>query len=221
MADSPVFGPGRRCRILVADDHALVRHGIRKVFALDPGLEVVGEAATAGEVLAWLAADEVDVLLLDLSMPGCTGLDLIARVVATYPRVPVLVLTMNADRYLARAALRAGVRGFLSKDSTPQQLIDAVHDVGHGRIYVDPSLELEPAGSGDRAAAHEGLAQLSARERQVLIGLVGGKPVSDIAAELKVAANTVSTYKARLMEKLGQGSLSELVRFALRHGLVD
>lgn len=221
MVGSPSFQPGRRCRILVADDHALVRQGVRKVLALDERLEVVGEAATAGEVLAWLAADEVDLLLLDLSMPGCTGMDLVARVIATYPRVPVLVLTMNADPYVARSALQAGVRGFLSKDGSAQQLIDAVHHVRHGRIYVDPCLGMEEPAPEQGPGARERISQLSSRERQVLLALVGGKPVIDIAADLQVAANTVSTYKARLMDKLGQASLSELVRFAIRHGLVD
>jgi two-component system, NarL family, invasion response regulator UvrY len=210
-----------KCRILVADDHALVRAGIRKVFALDDRLEVVGEAATAGEVLAWLAGREVDLVLLDLAMPGCSGTDLIARVVATYPDLPILMLTMNADRQVARRALEAGVRGFLSKSSAPDELLRAIHRVAGGNVYIDPSLEGDSTGPATVPVPDGPLMQLSSRELQVLFGLVGGKPLVDIAAEMRIATNTVSTYKARLMEKLGQTSLSELVRYAIRHGLAN
>jgi two-component system, NarL family, invasion response regulator UvrY len=221
MTCTSISSPPARRRILIADDHALVRAGIRKVFALDDGLEVVGEAATAGEVLAWLAAGDVDVVLLDLAMPGCTGIDLIARVVAAYPRVPILVLTVNADAQVARAALDAGVRGYLSKDCEPGQLIAAIHHVAGGDIFIAPSLEVRVTAAAGVPAPVGPLAQLSSRELQVLVALVGGKPLVDIAAEMRVAANTVSTYKARLMEKLGQGTLSELVRYAIRHGLAN
>lgn len=221
MTGTSISRPPARRRILIADDHALVRAGIRKVFALDDRLEVVGEAATAGEVLAWLAGGEVDLVLLDLSMPGCTGIDLIARVVAAYPAVPILVLTMNADRQVARRALDAGVLGFLSKNSDPARLIEAVHHVAGGGVYLDPSLDESVPQAVAAPAPGTELAHLSSRERQVLVALVGGKPLVDIAAEMMIAANTVSTYKARLMEKLGQASLSELVRYAIRHGLAN
>jgi DNA-binding NarL/FixJ family response regulator len=221
MAGTSISPPSAKHRILIADDHALVRAGIRKVFALDDRLEVVGEAATAGEVLAWLSAGEVDLVLLDLSMPGCAGIDLIARVVAAYPGISILVLTMNADRQVARGALEAGALGFLSKSSEPRQLIEAVHHVVGGGVYVDPFLEGSLAGPITVPAPSRELAQLSSRELQVLVALVGGKPLVDIAAEMRIATNTVSTYKARLMEKLGQASLSELVRYAIRHGLAN
>lgn len=131
-------------RILIADDHALVRARIRKVLAMDDRLDVVGEAATAGELLAWLAAGEVDLVLLDLAMPGCTGFDLLARVIATHPGVAVLVLAVHADGPLVCAALDAGVLGLVSKNSEPRQLIAAVHRVARGGVYVGPSLEERP-----------------------------------------------------------------------------
>jgi len=209
-------------RVLIAEDHPLVREGIRKVLGFASDITIVGEAVTAADVLSRIEAGDVDLLLLDLLMPGSNDVDLIERVVAAHPKLPILVLTMHADPHIARRALQAGALGYLTKDTSPELLIDAAHHVAAGRDYVDPSL----SGALIRAfnAAQESPAQvseLSARERQVLLALVEGKSVIDIAAALGVAANTVSTYKARLMDKLGQASLSELVRYALRNGLVD
>jgi len=212
----PAAGP---IRVLIADDHALVREGLRKMLDLDDRLALAGQAASAAEVLAGLQAGGVDLLLLDLLMPGCTGVDLIERVAAAHPGLPVLVLTMHADPHIARRALKAGALGYLTKDVSPEQLIDAIHRVAAGRSYVDPSLSAELIRA--EQAQEEPMALLSTRERQVLIALVKGRSPTDIAAQLQLAPNTVSTYKARLMEKLGQDSLSDLVRYALRHGLVD
>ncbi len=209
-------------RLLIADDHALVREGIRKVLSFAADITVVGEAATAADVLSRLQFGDVDLLLLDLLMPGSNDVDLIERVVAAQPKLPILVLTMHADPHIARRALEAGALGYLTKDTSPELLIDAVHHVAAGRDYVDPSL----SGALIRSlnAAPESpvqVSELSARERQVLVALVEGRSVIDIAAALGLAANTVSTYKSRLMDKLGQASLSDLVRYALRNGLVD
>jgi two-component system, NarL family, invasion response regulator UvrY len=206
-----------RVRVLIADDHALVREGLRKVLGLDKSLEIVGEAASAAEVISRLSEGDVDVILLDLLMPGASGVDLIERVIAAHRALPVLVLTMHADPHLARRSLEVGAMGYLTKDSSPELVIDAIHHVSKGRSYVDPSL----AGAMLRpGSAEEGpLDQLSARERQVLIALVRGRAVADIAGDLQLAANTVSTYKGRLMEKLGQESFSDLVRYALKLGI--
>jgi DNA-binding NarL/FixJ family response regulator len=209
-------------RVLIADDHALVREGIRKVLGFADDITVIGEAATASDVLTRIQAGDVDLLLLDLLMPGCNDVDLIERVVAAHPKLPILVLTMHADPHIARRALQAGALGYLTKDTSPELLIDAVHHVAAGRDYVDPSLSgalIRSLNAPQESSAQ--VSELSARERQVLLALVEGKSVIDIAAALGLAANTVSTYKARLMDKLGQASLSELVRYALRNGLVD
>jgi len=213
--------PPARHRILVADDHGLVRAGIRRVFALDDSLEVVGEAASAGEVLAWLARSVPDLALLDLSMPGCSGTDLVARVVASHPAIRILVITMSADECLAHSTLELGARGFISKDCGPRQLLEAVHHVLGGNIYVDPRVARTVPEPAPAALAGRPVPRLSARERQVLAELAHGKPLVDIGSEMKLASSTVSTYKTRLMEKLGHTSLSELVRYAVRHGFVD
>lgn len=208
-----------KTRVLIADDHALVREGIRKILELSDSIEVAGEVTSAGEVFAYLKQEQVDLLLLDLLMPGSSGVDVIERVAAEYPKLPVLVLTMHADPHIARRALEAGALGYLTKDISPELLIEAVQQVAARRSYVDPMLSaaLIRADKAPQAS----LEALSARERQVLVALVRGETLVEIAAKLNVAANTVSTYKARLMEKLGQESLSDLVRYALRNGLVD
>ena len=208
--------PGRRIRVLIADDHALVREGLRKVLELDEKIELAGEAATAAEVLWHVKHLTLDLVLLDLLMPGCTDVDLIERLSRERPKLPVLVLTMHAAPHIARRALEAGARGYLTKDISTDLLVEAVHQVAAGRSYVDPTLSAELIRQPTEPMPLE---QLSARERQVLLALVQGRALVDIAAELNVAPNTVSTYKARLMEKLGQGSLSDLVRYAIRHGL--
>lgn len=212
----------RKIRVLVADDHALVREGIRKVLGFGVDIELVGEAATAAEVLSRLQDGGVDLVLLDLLMPGSSDVDLIERIVAAHPGLPILVLTMHAHPHIARRALQAGAKGYLTKVISPELLIDAIHHVAAGREYVDPSLSgaliRSLTTSGDKPDA---MSELSARERQVLVALVQGRSLIDIAASLRLAANTVSTYKARLMDKLGQESLSDLIRFALSHGLVD
>jgi len=208
-------------RVLIADDHALVREGIRKVLGLASDITVVGEATSAAEVLSRIQVGDIDLLLLDLLMPGSEDVDLVERVVSAQPSLPILVLTMHADPHVARRSLEAGALGYLTKGTSPELLIDAVHHVAAGRDYIDPSLSraLIRAFIPQESAART--AQLSARERQVLIALAQGKSLIEIAAALGLAANTVSTYKARLMEKLGQVSLSELVRYALRNGLVE
>ena len=217
----PANHPARKHRILVADDHALVREGIGKVLALGgDDLVVAAQATTAAEVLATLQRGEIDLVLLDLLMPGAKDVDLIRRLAAAHPKLPILVLPMHADPHVARRALEAGALGYLTKDCSPELLVDAVRHVLAGRSYVDPSLSGALIRSG-RAPTSDELEQLSARERQVLVALVSGRSVLEIAEESQLASNTVSTYKSRLMEKLGQATLSDLVRYALRHGLVQ
>jgi DNA-binding NarL/FixJ family response regulator len=216
----PVESLSRKRRILVADDHALVRQGIVKVLAQDSDLLVAAEASSAPEVMSALADGGIDLALLDLLMPGTTDVELIRRVMAAHPALPVLVLSMHADVHIARRALEAGALGYLTKDSSPELLVDAVRHVLAGRSYVDPSLTgalLRAESAASSAAAQP----LSAREQQVLVALVRGRSVLEIAEDLQLASNTVSTYKSRLMDKLGQASLSDLVRYALRHGLVE
>lgn len=209
-------------RILVADDHAVVRHGLRQLLSLAPEFEVVGEAKNGWEVLERLRPGGVDVLLLDMTMPGMSGLDLIRRVRAEAPAVPVLVLSMHADTQIAARAIRAGANGYLTKDSEPEVLLEAIRQVGRGGRYIDPALATRMVFSTQQASDEEPpSAEMSDREYQVFLALVQGKSLVEIAEQLHLSAKTISTHKFRLMRKLGLTSVSELVRYAVRHGIVE
>lgn len=206
-------------RVLVADDHALVRQGLRQVLAAAE-FELAAEARNAWEVIELVRRGGIDVLLLDMSMPGPSGVELIRRMRDEAPRVPVLVLSMHADIQIAARAIKAGASGYLTKDSEPELLIEAIRQVGRGGNFIDPSLATRLVFDSGRAG--EGLhANLSNREYQVFLALVQGRGLVDIAEELSLSPKTVSTHKFRLMQKLGVESVSELVRYAMRHGLVE
>lgn len=205
-------------RILLADDHSVVREGVRRVLALDEDLEVVGEAADGWDLLALVRATPADLLITDLGMPGPNGVELVRRLHETQPRLPLLAFTMHADNQLATRVLRAGANGYLTKDSEPGELIAAIRRITRGQRYVDPGVSgrllLDARGEDPPHAA------LSNRELQVLTLLANGATVTAIAQELKLSVKTVSTHKSRLMLKLSLGSSAELVRYALAHGLV-
>ena len=208
-------------RILVADDHAVVRHGLRQVLSLAPELSVVAEAKNAWETLERLREGGVDVILLDMSMPGLSGIDLIRRVKADAPRIPVLVLSMHADWQIAARAIKAGATGYLTKDSEPEMLIDAIRQVAKGGNFIDPALATRMVFNAGSTEAESANVAMSNREYQVFLALVQGRSLIDIAEELHLSAKTVSTHKFRLMRKLGLTSVSELVRYAVRSGIID
>jgi DNA-binding NarL/FixJ family response regulator len=208
-------------RVLIADDHAIVRAGLRQLFALAPDIQVVGEADRGANVIEALREQAVDLLLLDMTMPGITGEDLIARLRAHHPQLPILVLSMHDEPQVALRALRAGAGGYLAKDKDAQTLLAAVRRVAGGGNFVDPTvaerMALEVSGLAPRRK-HD---QLSDRESQVLRLLASGLSVNEIAARLSISNKTVSTHKARLMERMGFASNAELVRYAVANGLVD
>lgn len=206
-------------RVLIADDHAIVRGGLKQIFALVPDIEVAGEAVDGGEVLDHLRREPVDLLLLDLNMPGITGADLIRRVKAQRPQLPVLILSMHNEPQVAARMLRAGAEGYITKDCEPDILLAAIRKIAaHGR-YVAP--ELAERMVFDGATSTDGLPHqlLSAREFEVFQLLAQGKTVNEIAAQLVISNKTVSTHKVRLMEKLQVSSLAELLRYAIDHKL--
>lgn len=207
-------------RILIADDHAVVRKGICQVLALASDFEVVAEARDGREVIEHLRAGGVDLLIVDMSMPGPHGVDLLTRIRAEHPVLPILVLTMCGEVQVAARALKAGANGYLTKDCEPEVLIAAARRVAAGGRYIDPALAeklvFEMVIASGRHAPHE---ILSNREHEVLVGIASGQSLNDIAEALHVSAKTVSTHKARLMQKLGASSTVELVRYALQHGL--
>jgi DNA-binding NarL/FixJ family response regulator len=208
-------------RLLIADDHKLMREGLKQLFALFSDLTVADEAADGAELMDRLRAAEADLVLLDMSMPGISGGDLIVRVKAHFPALPILVVSMHDQPLIAQRALRAGANGYVSKDAEPETLLTAVRKVAAGGRFIDPVVAQSMAfeASGLTPAPDHG--RLSERELQVLRLLAQGKSVNEIAAELRISSKTVSTHKARMMEKMGFRNNADLMRYALDEGLID
>jgi DNA-binding NarL/FixJ family response regulator len=208
----------KQIRILVADDHAVVRRGLRHIFAMSPDVVIAAEAVNGQEVLEKLPVTPVDVLLMDVSMPDTDAVDLVKRVKAGHPQVSVLVHSMHAESPVASRMLKAGASGYITKDSEPEQLVGALRKVAGGGRYISPELAERLAfGDGTGRPAHE---LLSERENQVFLQLASGRTLKAIARDLHLSPKTASTYKARVMEKLDLDSDAELVRYAVAHHLV-
>ena len=208
-------------RLVIADDHAIVREGLKRVLAGEPAFAIVGEASDGHEVLAAVRAGGFDVLLLDLSMPGRAGIDLLRQVKSERPELRVLVLSMHAEEQYAVRAIRAGASGYLPKDTAATQLVAALRKIAAGGLFITPaaaeSLALGLQSPGEELA-HK---RLSDREYEVFLLLAGGESVTGIADRLNLSVKTVSTHKTRILEKMGLGSLAELVRYAIAHKLLD
>ncbi len=208
-------------RLVIAEDHAIVRSGLKQIFALVEDFAVVGEATSGNEVLALLHDMPFDLLLLDITMPGISGADLITRVRAHLPELPILVLTMHNEAQVATRALNAGANGYVTKDCEPAVLIAAIRKVAaHGR-YIAPELAEKMVFGAVSAVQHPPHHALSARELDILCQLTGGKSVTQIAEAMAISNKTVSTHKARLMEKLHVSSMADLMRYALQHDLLN
>lgn len=208
-------------RLLIADDHALIREGLRKVFRRETDIEVVAEAKDAVEAVARVREHEVDVAILDFSMPGRSGLDALAQIHALKPGLPVLMLSMMPERDVVSRAFKAGAAGFVSKESAADEIVAAVRCVASGRKYVSPAAAEELAalvGAPSRAVPHE---TLSNREFQVMRLIAGGRGTRQIAEELSLSVNTIATYRRRILEKLGLRSDVDIARYALEHRLTD
>lgn len=208
-------------RIVIADDHAIVREGLKRIVADSPGLQVVGEAADGGQVLDRVRAESFDVLVLDLSMPGRSGMDLIRQVKSERPGLRILVLSMHQETQYAVRAIRAGASGYLTKESAPAELEAAIRKIAGGGAYVSSEVAQQLALGAMPGAAPTPHADLTDREFDVLRRLAAGASVTEIAAQLHLSVKTISTHKANAMSKLGLGNPSELVRYAMRHGLID
>jgi DNA-binding NarL/FixJ family response regulator len=208
-------------RVVIADDHQILREGLKQLLLATGDLEVVGEAADGYEVLQRVRDLEFDVLLLDMSMPGKSGVELIKQVKSEKPKLRILVLSMHEEHQYAVRAIRAGASGYLTKEGAAVQLTAALRKVAGGGAFITPevaerlALDAMPHTDGP---LHE---TLSDREFQVFRLLVNGRTVSDIAEQLHLSAKTVSTHKARLMEKLQVDSNAELIHYAVRHRLSD
>jgi DNA-binding NarL/FixJ family response regulator len=208
-------------RVVIADDHTIVREGLKQLLLAASDLEVVGEARDGNEVLERVRGSDFDVLLLDMSMPGRSGMELIRQVKSEKPKLRILVLSMHAEHQYAVRAIKAGASGYLTKDSASRELVSAIRKVAGGGAFISAEVAEALALGAMPQAEGPPHASLSDREYQVFRLLVSGKSVSDIAAELNLSAKTVSTHKARLMEKMALSNQAELIRYAIKHRLVD
>jgi DNA-binding NarL/FixJ family response regulator len=208
-------------RIVIADDHAIVREGLKRIISSVSDIEVAAEASNGSEVMQRVQAHDFDVLVLDLSMPGRSGMELIKLVKSEKPRLRILVLSMHLETQYAVRAIKSGASGYLTKESAPAQLEQAIRKIAAGGAYISAEaaeqLALGAMPHAESAPHHA----LSDREFEVLRRLAEGASVSEIATALNLSVKTVSTHKANGMAKLGLTNHSELVRYALRHGLIE
>lgn len=208
-------------RVLIAEDHPIVREGVKQLVQLSGDMQVVGEAMNGERLLDTLRATPCDVLLLDLSMPGLSGLEALPRILALAQPPAILVLSMHDEAQMAARALKLGAAGYATKASDPALLIAAIRKLAAGGRYIDPQLAdrmVFEVGLGDGQPPH---AHLSEREFQIFLRLAQGEGVNEIGQHLAISAKTVSTHKLRLLQKLGLGSTAELVRYAIEHKLLD
>jgi DNA-binding NarL/FixJ family response regulator len=207
--------------VFIADDHPVVRQGIRQIVAATDDITVVDEATTGHETLQRLAEIQCDLVLLDLSLPDIDGLDLLKQLKREHPQRPILILTMHSEDQFALRALKAGASGYLTKESAPGELVGAVRKVVAGGRYISQRLAESLAahlGPDEEKPAHE---RLSDREYQVLRLIAAGRSTRDISTQLSLSSKTVSTYRARLLDKMGMKTSAELTAYAVRHRLAD
>ncbi len=208
-------------RLLIADDHPVFRRGLKQIIAETADMVVSGEAADGQEALSLARTDEFDVVLLDITMPTKNGLDALTALKKERPGVPVLVLSMHPEEQFAIRALRSGASGYLTKESAPDELLAAIRKVSSGGKYVTASLAEQLAsivGTAAETSAHDAL---TAREYQVMCLIASGRTVSETARELSLSVKTVSTYRARILEKLHVENNAQLIRYAIECQLVE
>jgi len=208
-------------KALIADDHAVVRQGLRQILQETSDMQVTGEAATGPEALDRARGDSYDVVVLDITMPGRSGFEVLKELRIDRPELPVLVLSMHAEEQFAVRLLKAGAAGYLNKESAPEELVKAIRKVVAGGRYVSPTLAEKLAfeiDAGSDKLAHE---TLSDREFQVMRMMASGKTVKEIAAELSLSVKTISTYRARILAKMNLHTNAELIHYAITNQLVE
>lgn len=208
-------------KILIADDHAIVREGLKQIISGTPDMAVVAEASNGEDVLEKVSANKYDVILLDISMPGRSGLDILRQLKIEKPKLPIMMLSVHPEEQYAVRALRAGASGYLTKESAPDELIAAIRKISQGRKYVSSSLAEKLAvelGIDVKKPRHE---VLSDREFQVMCMFASGKTVKEIATELSISIPTIRTYRIRILEKMKMKNIAEIIHYAVKQGLVD
>jgi two-component system, NarL family, invasion response regulator UvrY len=208
-------------KVLIADDHAILRRGLKEILVRELEVVTCGEAEDAQQVLTEVENQTWDLVILDISMPGRSGLDLLSDLQRTHPKLPVLVLSMHAEDQYGKRVLKAGASGYMNKESAPEELIKAIQKVLAGGCYVSPTLAEELALALHSDAGRPVHEILSSREFEILRMIASGKTVTQIASELHLSATTVSTYRTRILGKLNLATTAELIRYALQTHLVD
>ncbi|MBI4396799.1 MAG: response regulator transcription factor [Elusimicrobia bacterium] len=208
-------------KILIADDHIIIRKGLKQILSEDPSLIVAGEAANGHEVMEKLKAKHWDVIVLDSSLPDRSVLEILKQIKSHHPKIPIVVFTMNSEEHYAVRVLKAGASGFITKDAPPDQLISAIQKVARGGRYVSPAFAERLAFnlvSGVPKPLHE---TLSDREFQVMCMISSGKTITEIAEQLFLSVKTVSTHRSRILEKMKMKNNAELIIYAIQNGLVN
>jgi two-component system, NarL family, invasion response regulator UvrY len=208
-------------RILIADDHSVVRQGLQQIVSERMNMVVAGEAANGQEALDLVRENDFDVAIIDIAMPGRGGLDILRDLKATKPDMRVIVLSIYPEEQYAVRSLRDGASAYLTKTSAPDELVLAIETVAAGRRYITPSIADRLAGYIEDATARPAHELLSDREMQVLVLIGSGRTVKEIAEELTLSVKTVSTYRSRVLEKMSLASNADLIRYAIHHHLVD
>lgn len=208
-------------RILIVDDHAILRAGLKHILAASPDIVVAGEAGNGFEALAQLRGASWDAVVMDMTMPGKSGIELIKQIKGEFPKLPLLVLSMHKEDIYAVRALKAGASGYLCKDSAESQLEQAIRKVASGGLFINPSMaETLAVGMLAQATDAPPHTRLSDREFQIFQYIVHGRGVTDIGRELNLSVKTVSSYKTRIMQKMALTNAAELVRYAIKHNLI-
>ena len=206
-------------RLLIADDHAVLRNGLKQLFSIEPDISVTGEASNGLDVLQLIQSQEFDLLLLDMTMDGISGEELIRKIRLIRVTLPILMLSMHRVSEMAMIALKAGANGYITKDTETADLLDAIRKVASGGKYVDPFLAEEIVYNTSLPIQVQPHVLLSSREFEVFRMLVSGVSIKQISEKLLLSNKTISTYKTRIMEKMNIHSMAELVRYAVHHNL--
>lgn len=207
-------------RILIADDHAVVRRGLKEIISSRKNLIIEAEASSGDQVIELLESKNIDFIIMDLSMPGLNGIELIKYIRNSYPRLPILVLSMHPEESYGTRVIKAGASGYLSKEAAGDELLKAIEKITSGGKYVSEKLAQQIFNSFDDENKTDSISSLSDREYEVMIYLAGGKSLKEIAELLYISPNTVSTYRQRILEKLNLKTNSELTLYAIRKNLI-
>jgi DNA-binding NarL/FixJ family response regulator len=214
MATQPI-------RVLIVDDHKIVRNGLRMMLSTHPDIDVAGEASDACEAMHWLNEQRIDVVLCDIAMPGRNGLELLKMIKAQWPKVAVLVVTMYQEDLYAVRAVKQGAAGYLTKDTGDEMLAEAIRTAAGGGRYMTPKVAENLAGALIRSPDLPPHEKLSERQFEILRMIGQGKSLNDIAEKLHISAKTVTGYRRRLLDKIGVESNAQITRYALEHHLLD